>query len=138
MIGMAKKQPDSKRTQGVDRHLKPRLAFHLDQDLLDAMERYIETTKPKPTTTSVIVTAIEEFLTSKGCWPQGEATQPTPAPSPSSRGRARKPTPTEPAEQETAQREDAPASESDPVPADAPTPEQGAANPKRTRGKKKS
>lgn len=64
-----RKNPESKRSQGADRHTKPRLAFHLDEDLLEAMERYIDATRPRPTTTAVLVTALEEHLKSKGYWP---------------------------------------------------------------------
>jgi hypothetical protein len=66
---MAKKKPDSKRSRGVDRHTKPRLAFHLPAGLLEAMEQYIAETKPHPTASSVLVTALEEFLQGKGRWP---------------------------------------------------------------------
>jgi hypothetical protein len=66
---MAKKRPDSKRTKGEDRHLKPRLAFHLDQALLDAMERYIATTRPRPTSTAVLIAALEEYLSTRGYYP---------------------------------------------------------------------
>jgi hypothetical protein len=69
---MAKKRPNSKRTQGLDRHLRPRLAFHLDQALLEALERYIATTRPRPTTTAVLVAALEEYLASRGEWPPAE------------------------------------------------------------------
>ena len=66
---MAKKRNDSKRTQGVDRHVKPRLAFHLEKQLLDAVEQLVETTRPQPTVTSVITAALEEYLTARGLWP---------------------------------------------------------------------
>ena len=70
---MAKKRPDSKRSKGEDRHIKPRLAFHLDQALLDALEEYIARTRPRPTTTSVLVDALEEYLTKVGHWPRPAA-----------------------------------------------------------------
>jgi hypothetical protein len=73
MLLMAKKKDDSKRAQGVDRHLKPRVAFHLDRELLDALELHIKNSRPRPTTTAVIVTAIEEYLTSRQCWPAKDA-----------------------------------------------------------------
>ncbi len=69
MLPMAKKRPTSKRGQGVDRHLKPRLAFHLDQTLLDVLTGHVESSRPRPTTTAVIVTAIEEYLSRRGLWP---------------------------------------------------------------------
>ena len=71
---MAKKKQDSKRTMGVDRHLRPRLAFHLDQDLLDALKRYMVSVCPPTTitTTAVLVVSLEEFLRGKGFWPPPE------------------------------------------------------------------
>jgi hypothetical protein len=66
---MAKKRADSKRSQKVDRHTRPRLAFHLDAELLQALERFVDDTSPRPTTTSAIITALEAYLTSKGYWP---------------------------------------------------------------------
>lgn len=83
MLYMAKKRPDSKRTQGIDRHTKPRLAFHLDARLLAALERYISETKPRPTTTAVVVLALEEYLEERGFWPSSASAEPeTPTPAP--------------------------------------------------------
>jgi hypothetical protein len=73
MAPMAKKKPESKRSQGVDRHANPRLAFHLDAKLLSALEKHIETLSPRPSMTATLVAAIEEFLTARGCWPPAPA-----------------------------------------------------------------
>lgn len=48
---------------------RDRLAFHLEQPLLDAVESLVETTRPQPTITSVIVAALEEYLAARGAWP---------------------------------------------------------------------
>lgn len=64
-----KSDPDSKRTAGVDRHTKPREAFHADQELFDAMNRLIAESRPKTNKTEVLRTALEDYLASKGYWP---------------------------------------------------------------------
>ncbi len=62
--------PDSKRSKGESRHTKPRKAFHADPELFAAMQEYIDATRPMPTDTQVLITALEEFLKSKGHWPR--------------------------------------------------------------------
>ena len=69
------KDPESKRSQGQDRHTKPRLAFHLEQELLDALERYRSATIPRPGKSPILVAALEAFLVARGFWPP-----PPPAP----------------------------------------------------------
>lgn len=75
VAGMAKqnrgrpKKPDSKRQTGVDRHADPRKAFHAPQELLDALERYREATRPQPSEAECFRTALEEFLEKRGHWP---------------------------------------------------------------------
>lgn len=66
--------PDSKRGQGVDRHTRPRKAFHAPAELFAAMEAYILATRPQPTDTQVLITALEEFLAKRGHWPHTEGT----------------------------------------------------------------
>jgi hypothetical protein len=56
-------------TQRSDRHTEPREAFHLSQQLLDALTGYVEKTRPATTKSAVIRLALEEFLASKGEWP---------------------------------------------------------------------
>lgn len=63
------KEPDSKRQTGVDRHADPRKAFHCSQELLDALERYRDATKPPPSEAGCLRTALEEFLEKRGFWP---------------------------------------------------------------------
>ncbi len=72
MLSMARKKPNSKRTLGQDRHTKPRLAFHLERALLDALEQCVAATRPRPTNTSVILAALEQYLTERGYWPPKE------------------------------------------------------------------
>jgi hypothetical protein len=38
-------------------------------DLGEALERYVDETRPKPTTTSAVTLAIEELLRKAGFWP---------------------------------------------------------------------
>lgn len=72
MTLMAKKKPDSKRSQGVDRHTEPRLAFHLPQSLLTALEQHVAGLSPRPTMKATLVAAIEEYLARRGAWPPAE------------------------------------------------------------------
>lgn len=65
--------PDSKRTAGVDRHTKPRKAFHADQELFDALERFINASRPAPTESECLRIALEEFLAKRGHWPPAQA-----------------------------------------------------------------
>jgi hypothetical protein len=64
-----RKSPDSKRSQGVDRHQKPRKAFHAEPELFAALEDYIEATRPRPDLSECLRTALEEFLQKRGFWP---------------------------------------------------------------------
>lgn len=64
--------PQSKRSQGVDRHTQPRKAFHAPQELFDALNRYIAGARPAPTDAAVLRTALEEFLEKRGFWPPKE------------------------------------------------------------------
>lgn len=67
-----KPSPDSKRSQGVDRHAHPRKAFHAPPELFAAMEKYISETRPSPTEAAVLRIALEEFLEKRGFWPPKE------------------------------------------------------------------
>jgi hypothetical protein len=61
---MAKKKP-----AGQDRHTEPRESFHLSQELLDALVRYVGRTRPETSKSAVIRLALEEFLTRTGDYP---------------------------------------------------------------------
>ena len=63
------RKPDSKRSQGVDRHANPRKAFHGPAKLFDALEAYLKDTRPMPSEAETLRTALEEFLKSRGYWP---------------------------------------------------------------------
>ena len=67
-----KPSPDSKRSQGADRHTQPRKAFHAPAALFAALEAYIATTRPQPTEAAVLRVALEEFLEKRGLWPPKE------------------------------------------------------------------
>jgi hypothetical protein len=40
--------------------------------LAEALEAYLEGLRPKPTTTAVVIAALEDFLEAKGYWPLSE------------------------------------------------------------------
>lgn len=63
----SRKQPGSKRSLGEDRHTHPRLAFHLPEDLRDAIVARAK--HERRTLTSVIQLAIENYLRECGQWP---------------------------------------------------------------------
>jgi hypothetical protein len=63
------KDPNSKRSKGVDRHINPRVVFHLDRALFEAMNQYRSAARPRPTKAATIAAAIEAFLQEKGYWP---------------------------------------------------------------------
>ena len=67
-----KPSPDSKRTQGTDRHTQPRKAFHAPAELFAALERYVSESRPAPTEASALRIALEEFLEKRGFWPPKE------------------------------------------------------------------
>jgi hypothetical protein len=50
-------------------HKKPRLVFHADQALVDAVEAYRQGQDVPPTTTGVMIKALKEFLRQHGHWP---------------------------------------------------------------------
>lgn len=65
----SRKKPDSKRSQGVDRHTQPRLAFHLPADLHSAFKAYLDATEPRPNESEVLRLALKRFLSSVRFWP---------------------------------------------------------------------
>ena len=64
-----RKDPHSKRSQGLPRHTQPRKAFHAPANLFDAMERFIASSRPQPTESECLRVALEEFLQKRGFWP---------------------------------------------------------------------
>jgi len=49
-----------------DQHKQPRESFHLPQELLDDLKRYVEHARPRPGKSEVLRTALEEFLQRRG------------------------------------------------------------------------
>lgn len=77
MTGTMAEPKKSKKTGGgagrnKSRHVQPRKAFHAPQELFDALERYQDATRPRPSDSECIRTAIEEFLEKRGFWPPAE------------------------------------------------------------------
>ncbi|OWK34242.1 hypothetical protein [Fimbriiglobus ruber] len=66
--------PDSKRSKGEDRHKQPRKAFHADPKLFQALDKYVDETRPQPTESSVLRDALEEYLNKRGYWPPKDGT----------------------------------------------------------------
>jgi len=77
LVGMSKPKPkrdrkpdpNSKRSKGVDRHTKPRLVFHLDTELLEALERHISKSRIDLKVSAVLRLAVRQYLESVGEWP---------------------------------------------------------------------
>lgn len=55
-----------------DRHMQPRVVFHLSDALLDAVNNYTETLQPRPALSAVLRLALEKYLTEVGYWPPSE------------------------------------------------------------------
>ena len=64
---VAKKKTTKRPVPG--RHAHPKEGFHLPSDLREALIKYIEESKPKPSKSEVIRVALEEFLAKHGRWP---------------------------------------------------------------------
>lgn len=62
---MAKKQPP----RHIDRHTDPRVTFHLEPELRDAMAAYIAAQEAKPNSSEVMRQALRSWLRSRGFWP---------------------------------------------------------------------
>lgn len=45
------------------------LGAYLPSDLLEAFDRYVEETEPKPSKTAILAMLIRRFLGEKGYWP---------------------------------------------------------------------
>ncbi len=63
------KNPNSKRSLGLDRHVNPREAFHMDPELHDALKQYLASIRPTPDKSATLRAALEDFLEAKGFWP---------------------------------------------------------------------
>jgi hypothetical protein len=56
----------------ADQHLHPRVAFHLEQELLAALDGYCEAHEMKPGRSDIIRLALRRFLQAEGRWPPKE------------------------------------------------------------------
>lgn len=63
------KDPNSKRSLGVPRTIKPKEVFHLSQGMHDALTKYVASLEIPPHRSSVIRAALAEFLHTRGFWP---------------------------------------------------------------------
>ncbi len=61
-----KPDPNSKRSQGLPRHVMPRLVFHAPEDVAAALERFVDKASPPTTASSVLREALVEYLTKRG------------------------------------------------------------------------
>lgn len=74
-VVVAKKQTpatvpqDSQPKGGPGIHLKPKLGFHLEDDLLKAFEEWRRSVKPKPDKSESLRESLREFLEKRGFWP---------------------------------------------------------------------
>lgn len=64
------KEPGSKRSQGVDRHTKPRIVFHLPREIYDALLALAADNRR--TRSAEILIALEEHLRASGRFPKKE------------------------------------------------------------------
>lgn len=46
-----------------------RKGFHAPQELFDALDSYVETVRPRVTSSAALRTALEDYLTARGFWP---------------------------------------------------------------------
>lgn len=57
------------RPRNRDRHATPRIALHLEQPLLDALEAWRAAQRAAPPQSEAVRTAIREMLQRDGYWP---------------------------------------------------------------------
>lgn len=71
MLDMAKSSKPSKKGPGRPAGRKPTTTIYarVEPSLGAALDAYLDSLRPRPTTTSVIVVAIEEYLKQQGFWP---------------------------------------------------------------------
>lgn len=68
MLVMAKK----KKTEYVDQHRDPRLAFHCPADIIGRLDAFVAASRPATTQSAVLRDALDEYLTAKGFPPTSE------------------------------------------------------------------
>ncbi len=62
-------KPPKPESRNTDRHIQPRLAFHMPQDLFDAFKHHVETSEPRPAEAAVLRLALQQYLERAGEWP---------------------------------------------------------------------
>ena len=67
-MGRKKKPPVPAAATPTNRTGKP-VNVWIDPALHDALRAYLDSQRPRPTTTSVVEVALEDFLRTKGFWP---------------------------------------------------------------------
>lgn len=71
MLHMAKKKPERGRPSGQRKSVA--FQVRLPRPLAEALERYLDSLRPRPTATAAAVVAFEEYLTRVGFWPPASA-----------------------------------------------------------------
>jgi len=64
-----KPDPESKRSTGADRHSDPRFTFHLEKDLLQALDDYCASFPHTVGRAQVVRDSLRDFLRDKGFFP---------------------------------------------------------------------
>lgn len=59
---VAKKKPQGRTGKSIQ--------MYLPGELLDALDAYVEATRPRPTKTAIFEMMLEDFLTKAGYWPR--------------------------------------------------------------------
>ena len=72
--GMAKNKSKSGPAAAPEPERKPQVAISLrmSKQLAEALDAYVHSLRPEPFTTSVLKTALEDFLAAKGFWPPAD------------------------------------------------------------------
>jgi len=60
---------DKPQPRDTDRHVSPRLVFHVPQSMYDAFMSYLDELDPKPDQAEALRTALRDFLKARGKWP---------------------------------------------------------------------
>lgn len=64
------KNPDSKRSQGVDRHTMPRVVYHAPDEMLKAFGKYVSSLKPAVSDAAAHRFILGTFLKERGLLPK--------------------------------------------------------------------
>lgn len=66
-LGKEKSSTDT--SPSVGKHVSPRLAFHLEPELLAAFKEYVSSLKHKPTESQSLRDILKDYLKTVGFWP---------------------------------------------------------------------